>query len=75
MTITMTENEAMFKHIRRMPVERLKAMRDDELQKMRETLVTEVREIASAQQWIDGIIKLKAIEREKQAESDGSDNA
>jgi hypothetical protein len=38
-------------------------------------LVTEVREIARAQQWIDGIIKLKAIEREKQAESDGSDNA
>lgn len=43
MTITMTENEAMFKHIRRMPVGQLKAMPDDELQKIREVLVTEVR--------------------------------
>ncbi len=75
MAITITENEAMFKHIRRMPVGQLKAMPDDELQKIREVLVTEVREIARAQQWIDGIIKLKAIEREKQAESNGSDNA
>ena len=75
MAITITENEAMFKYIRRMPVGQLKALADDELQKIRETLVTEVREIARAQQWIDGIIKLKAIEREKQAELDTGDNA
>lgn len=75
MTITMTENKAMFKHIRRMPVGQLKAMPDDELQKIRETLVTEVREIARALQWIDGIIKLKAIEREKRTEPDAGDNA
>ena len=74
MTITMTENEAMFKHIRRMPVGQLKVMPDEELQKIREVLVTEVMEIARAQQWIDGIIKLKAIEREKQAELDTGDN-
>ncbi len=74
MTITMTENEAMFKHIRRMPVGQLKAMPDDELQKIREVLVTEVREIARAQQWIDGIIKLKVIEREKRTEPDAGDN-
>lgn len=74
MTITMTENEAMFKHIRRMPVGQLKAIPDDELQKIREVLVTEVREIARAQQWIDGIIKLKAIERKKRTEPDAGDN-
>lgn len=75
MAITITENEAMFKHIRRMPVGQLKALTDDELQKIRETLVREVREIARAQQWIDGIIKLKAIEREKQAELNTGDDA
>ena len=74
MAITITENEAMFKHIRRMPVGQLKAMPDDELQKIREVLVTEVREIARAQQWIDGIIKLKAIERIKRTEPDAGDN-
>jgi hypothetical protein len=31
MTITMTEYEAMFKHIRRMPVGQLKAMPDDRI--------------------------------------------
>ncbi len=62
MTITLTENEAMFKHIRRIPVGQLKAKPDEELQSIRETLVKEVREVGRALQWIDGIIKLKTLE-------------
>ena len=62
MMITLTENEAMFKHIRRIPVGQLKAKPDEELQSIRETLVKEVREVGRALQWIDGIIKLKALE-------------
>lgn len=62
MTITLTENEAMFKHIRRIPVGQLKAKPDEELQSIRETLVKEVREVGRALQWIDGFIKLKALE-------------
>lgn len=62
MTITLTAHEAMFKHIRRIPVGQLKAMADEDLQAIREQLVKEVREVGRALQWIDGILKLKAIE-------------
>ena len=37
----------------------------ERLQEVRETLVKEVREVGRALQWVDGIIKLKAIERDK----------
>lgn len=66
---------AMFKWVQHAPVEQLKALTDERLQEIRETLVKEVREVGRALQWIDGVIKLQAIEREKQAESDGGDNA
>jgi hypothetical protein len=66
---------AMFKWVQHKPVGELKSLTDERLQQIRETLVKEVREVGRAQQWIDGIIKLKALEREKQAESDAGDNA
>jgi hypothetical protein len=75
MTITMTENEAMFKHIRRMPVGQLKAMPDENYRKYGKCWSRKSGKIARAQQWIDGIIKLKTIEREKGGNLHRSDNA
>ena len=56
---------AMFKWVQHQPVGELKVLSDGGLQEIRETLVKEVREVGRALQWIDGIIKLKAIERDK----------
>ena len=56
---------AMFKWVQHQPVGALKVLSDERLQEIRETLVKEVREVGRALQWIDGIIKLKAIERDK----------
>jgi hypothetical protein len=56
---------AMFKWVQHTPVGELKALTNERLQEIRETLVKEVREVGRALQWIDGVIKLKAIERDK----------
>ncbi len=58
---------AMFKWVQRAPVGQLKSLTDERLQEIREALVKEVREVGRALQWVDGIIKLKAIERDKAA--------
>lgn len=56
---------AMFKWVQHTPVGQLKALTDERLQEIRETLGKEVREVGRALQWVDGVIKLKAIERDK----------
>lgn len=56
---------AMFKWVQHTPVRQLKTLTDERLQEVRETLVKEVREVGRALQWVDGIIKLKVIERDK----------
>jgi hypothetical protein len=56
---------AMFKWVQHQPVGALKILPDERLQEIRETLVKEVREVGRALHWIDGIIKLKTIERDK----------
>ncbi|MGE3769436.1 MAG: hypothetical protein AB7G06_00600 [Bdellovibrionales bacterium] len=58
-------HNAIFKWVQHTPLGQLKALTDERLQEIRETLAKEVREIGRAQQWIDGVIKLKAIERDK----------
>ncbi len=58
-------HDAIFKWVQHTPLGQLKALTDERLQEIRETLAKEVREIGRAQQWIDGVIKLKAIERDK----------
>lgn len=60
---------AMFKWVQHTPVGQLKVLTDERLQEIRETLVKEVREVGRALQWIDGVIKLKAIERDKDAKA------
>ena len=57
---------SMFKWVQHTPVGRLKALTDERLQEIREALIKEVREVGRALQWVDGIIKLKVIEQEKQ---------
>lgn len=56
---------AMFKWVQHTPVGQLKALTDERLQEIREALGKEVREVGRALQWVDGVIKLKAIERDK----------
>ena len=56
---------AVFKWVQHKPVGQLKKMDDSQLANLREMLIKEVREVGRALQWIDGIIKLKAIERDK----------
>ncbi len=58
-------HNAIFKWVQHTPLGQLKALTDERLLEIRETLAKEVREIGRAQQWIDGVIKLKAIERDK----------
>ena len=60
-----TNHEAVFKWVQHTPVGQLKALTDERLQEIREALAKEVREVGRALQWVDGIIKLKAIERDK----------
>lgn len=56
---------AVFKWVQHKPVGQLKKLDDKNLMDLREMLIKEVREVGRALQWIDGIIKLKAIERDK----------
>lgn len=56
--------DVMFKWVQHTPVGELKSLPDERLQEIREALVKEVRAVGRALHWIDGIIKLKRIERE-----------
>lgn len=55
-------NEAIFKWVQYTPVGHLKDLNNDDLEIIRQQLIKEVREVGRALHWIDGIIKLKAIE-------------
>lgn len=59
-------DNAMFKWVQHTTVGQLKALTNERLQEVRETLIKEVREVGRALQWVDGIITLKGIEQEKQ---------
>ncbi len=57
--------EAVFKWVQHTPVGQLKTLEDSKLSQLREELIKEVRSVGRALQWVDGIIKLKSIERHK----------
>ena len=60
-----TEYRAVFKWVQHTPMEQLKALTNERLQEVRETLVTEVREVGRALYWVDGALKLKGQEQQK----------
>jgi hypothetical protein len=55
--------DAVFKWVQHKPVGHLKDLSDDDLEMIRQQLIKEVREVGRALHWIDGIIKLKSLER------------
>jgi hypothetical protein len=55
--------DAVFKWVQHTPVGHLKDLSDDDLEMIRQQLIKEVREVGRALHWIDGIIKLKSLER------------
>lgn len=55
--------KCVFKEIYRTTVRELKALDDKELQKTLETLHSEMREVHRAVNWIEGIIKLKNMQK------------
>lgn len=59
-------DSAVFKLVQKTPVGQLKKLDDKDLTDLREMLIKEVREVGRALQWVDGIIKLKVIEQERQ---------
>lgn len=67
MTLSVQEKidlgDAVFKWVQHTPVGHLKDLNDDDLEMIRQQLIKEVREVGRALHWIDGIIKLKSIER------------
>ena len=60
-----TQYNAVFKWVQHTPVGLLKSLSNKKLQEVRETLVTEVREVGRAMHWIDGVLKLKGQEQQK----------
>lgn len=70
MTLSVQEKidlgDAVFKWVQHTPVGHLKDLSDDDLEIIRQQLIKEVREVGRALHWIDGIIKLKSIERDQQ---------
>ena len=59
--------EATFKWVQHTPVRHLKGLSDDDLDRIREQLIKEVREVGRAIHWIDGIVKLTLIEANEQS--------
>jgi hypothetical protein len=65
MTQTDSSQGTLFKWVERTTIGQLKAMTDDSLEDLRETLANEARSADRARRWVEGIIKLKIIERDK----------
>jgi hypothetical protein len=67
MTLSVQEKidlgDAVFKWVQHTPVGHLKDLSDDDLEIIRQQLIKEIREVGRALHWVDGIIKLKFIER------------
>ena len=63
--VNIDADSAVFKLVQHTPVGQLKNMDDKNLTELRAMLIKEVREVGRALQWVDGIIKLKDIERDK----------
>ena len=63
--VNIDADSAIFKLVQHTPVGQLKNMDDKNLTELRAMLIKEVREVGRALQWIDGIITLKNIERDK----------
>jgi len=59
--------DAAFKWVQHTPIGQLKQLSIEDLEEVRQQLIKEVREVGRALHWIDGIIKLKLIEREASA--------
>lgn len=59
--------DVVFKWVQHTPIGQLKQLSNEELEEVRQQLIKEVREVGRALHWIDGIIKLKIIEREANA--------
>ncbi len=66
--VNIEPDSAIFKLVRHMPVGQLKKLDDKSLTELRAMLIKEVREVGRALQWVDGIIKLKEIERDKNSD-------
>ncbi len=62
---------ATFKWVERTTIGQLKAMTDDCLLELQETLAKESRDAERARRWVEGIIKLKIIERDKVQMTEG----
>lgn len=60
------KTHAVFKWVQYTPVGQLKSLTDQRLQEIREALIKEVREVGRALHWVEGVIKLKTIEKDKQ---------
>ncbi len=59
---------AAFKWVQHRPVGQMKKLNNSQLTELRAMLIKEVREVGRALQWVDGIIKLKTIERDKNSD-------
>jgi len=57
--------KSIYKQVIHTPVYKLKALGYEELQEILEKLRTEMREMHRAVNWVEGIIRLKDIEKEK----------
>lgn len=54
---------AVFKWVQYTPIGNIKKLKDEDLVQIRQDLIREVREVGRALQWVEGIVKLKVIER------------
>lgn len=60
------KHTTLLKWVQHTPVRQLKALTETRLQEIRDSLFNEMREIRRALHWLEGILKLKAIEKEQQ---------
>ncbi|MFA7456054.1 MAG: hypothetical protein WCY57_01295 [Micavibrio sp.] len=68
------KHTSLLKWVQHTPVGQLKALTGTRLQEIRDSLFKDMREIRRALQWVEGIIKLKAIEKDK-AETQAEDRS
>ena len=60
-----TQYSAVFKWVQHTPMGWLKGLSEETLEEVRETLVTEVREVGRALHWVDNAIRLKGRKQQK----------